>query len=76
MDITQVDPIPLDLYFERFLNLARVAAHHSYVLTMTDGSEYKFADGDRIPIVGGGYIEASKDVDWNNIDIDVKAIVL
>ena len=26
MDITQVDPIPLGLYFERFLNLARVAS--------------------------------------------------
>lgn len=76
MDITQVDPIPLNLYFERFLNLSRVAAHHSYTLTMEDGSEYKFSDGDRVPIVGGGFIEASKDVDWKNIDIDVNAIVL
>ena len=76
MDITQVDPIPLNLYFERFLNLSRVAAHHSYTLTMEDGSEYKFSDGDRVPIIGGGFIEASKDVDWNAIDIDTKAIVL
>ena len=76
MDITQVDPIPLNLYFERFLNLSRVAAHHSYTLTMEDGSEYKFSDGDRVPIIGGGFIEASKDVDWNAIDIDTKVIVL
>lgn len=76
MDITQVDPIPLGLYFERFLNLARVAAHHSYTLTMEDGSEYKFSDGDRVPLVGGGFIEASKDVDWKSLDIDTKAIVL
>lgn len=76
MDITQVDPIPLNLYFERFLNLSRVAAHHSYTLTMEDGSEYKFSDGDRVPLVGGGFIEASKDVDWNKLDIDVKSIVL
>ena len=76
MDITQVDPIPLKLYFERFLNLARVAAHHRYILTMEDGSEYKFVDGDRVPLVGGGFIEASNDVDWNSLDIDVKAIVL
>lgn len=75
MDITQVDPIPLGLYFERFLNLARVGAHHSYTLTMEDGSEYKFSDGDRVPLVGGGFIEASNDVDWNSLDIDVKAIV-
>lgn len=75
MDITQVDPIPLGLYFERFLNLARVGAHHSYALTMEDGSEYKFSDGDRVPLVGGGFIEASKDVNWNEIDIDTKAIV-
>lgn len=76
MDITQVDPIPLNLYFERFLNLSRVAAHHSYTLTMEDGSEYKFADGDRVPLIGGGFIEASKDVKWDELDIDVNAIVL
>ena len=76
MDITQVDPIPLNLYFERFLNLSRVAAHHSYTLTMEDGSEYKFADGDRVPLVGGGFIEASKDIKWDELDIDVNAIVL
>ena len=40
-----------------------------------DGSEYKFSDGDRVPIIGGGFIETSKDVDWNAIDIDVNAIV-
>ena len=45
-------------------------------VTMEDGSGYTFADGDRIPIVGGGFVEASKDLDWNNIDIDVNAIVL
>ena len=76
MDITQVDPIPLNLYFERFLNLSRVAAHHSYTLTMEDGSEYKFSDGDRVPLIGGGFIEASKDVKWDELDIDVNAIVL
>ena len=76
MDITQVDPIPLGLYFERFLNLSRVAAHHSYTLTMADGSEFKFSDGDRIPLVGGKFIEASKDVKWDELDIDVKAIIL
>lgn len=76
MDITQVDPIPLNLYFERFLNLSRVAAHHSYTLTMEDGSEYKFSDGDRVPLVGGGFIEASKDLDWKSLDIDIDSIVL
>jgi len=76
MDITQVDPIPLNLYFERFLNLSRVAAHHSYTLTMEDGSEYKFSDGDRVPLVGGGFVEASKDLDWKSLDIDIDSIVL
>lgn len=76
MNITQVDPIPLNLYFERFLNLSRVAAHHSYTLTMEDGSEYKFSDGDRVPLIGGGFVEASKDVKWDELDIDVNAIVL
>lgn len=76
MNITQVDPIIHHLYFERFLNVNRVAAHHRFILTMEDGSEYTFADGDRIPIIGGGFVEASKDLDWDNIDIDTKAIVL
>ena len=76
MNITQVDPIIHQLYFERFLNVSRVAAHHRFILTMEDGSEYTFADGDRIPIVGGGFVEASKDLDWDNIDIDTKAIIL
>jgi hypothetical protein len=28
-----------------------------------------------VPLVGGKKIEASKDVDWKKLDIDVKAIV-
>ena len=75
MGITQIDPIPYHLYFERFLNKSRVEAHHAFYLTMDDGSELEFHDGDKIPLVGGKEIEASEDVDWNNIDIDIKAIV-
>lgn len=75
MGITQIDPIPYQLYFERFLNKSRVEAHHAFHLIMSDGSELEFHDGDRIPLVGGGEIEAGDDVDWNNIDIDIKAIV-
>jgi DNA polymerase-3 subunit alpha len=75
LDITQIDPIPYALYFERFLNASRVSAHHAYHLTMEDGSELEFHDGDNIPLVGGGEIYASKEVDWNKIDIDVKRII-
>jgi hypothetical protein len=42
---------------------------------MEDGSELEFHDGDNIPLVGGGEIYASKEVDWNKIDIDVKRII-
>lgn len=75
LDITQIDPIPYALYFERFLNASRVSAHHTYKLKMADGSKLEFHDGDMVPLVGGKKIEASKDVDWKKLDIDVKAIV-
>jgi hypothetical protein len=75
LDITQIDPIPYALYFERFLNASRVSAHHTYKLKMVDGSKLEFHDGDMVPLVGGKKIEASKDVDWKKLDIDVKAIV-
>lgn len=75
LGITQIDPIPYKLYFERFLNESRVSAHHSYTLKMEDGSELEFRDGDRVPVVGGEEIEANSDVDWKGIDIDTKRIV-
>lgn len=75
LDITQIDPIPYALYFERFLNASRVSAHHAYHLTMEDGSEIEFHDGDMIPIVGGGEVEANSELDFNVIDIDVKRII-
>ena len=47
-----------------------VMLSYGLISWLKDGSEYTFADGDRIPIVGGGFVEASKDLDWNNIDIN------
>lgn len=71
LNITQVDPIKYSLYFERFLNAARVSAHHSYHLTMADGRKISFRDGDKIPLIGGRIIEASKDVKYEELDIDI-----
>lgn len=74
LDITQVDPLKYQLYFERFLNSSRVSAHHAYYLTLEDGREVVFRDGDKIPLVGGKSIEASHEVDFNKLDIDIEKI--
>ena len=71
LDITQVDPLKYQLYFERFLNASRVSAHHAYHLTLEDGREVTFRDGDKVPLVGGRVIEANKEVDFQSLDIDV-----
>ena len=74
LDITQVDPLKYHLYFERFLNASRVSAHHSYYLTLEDDREIIINDGDKIPLVGGSVIEASKEVDFQSLDIDVERL--
>lgn len=71
LNITQVDPLKYQLYFERFLNSSRVSAHHAYRLTLENGREVTFRDGDKIPLVGGKVIEASKDIKYKELDIDV-----
>ncbi len=74
LDITQIDPIPYALYFERFLNASRVSAHHTYHLTMEDGSELEFHDGDKIPLTNGEYIIADVDTDFTSMDIDAQRL--
>ena len=71
LDITSVDPVKYQLYFERFLNAARVSAHYSYHLTLEDGREVIFRDGDKIPLTNGKFIEANRDIDFDTLDIDV-----
>ena len=71
LDITQVDPLKYQLYFERFLNASRVSAHHAYHLTLEDGREVTFRDGDKVPLVDGRIIEANKEVDFQSLDIDI-----
>jgi DNA polymerase-3 subunit alpha len=71
LDITQVDPLKYSLYFERFLNAARVSAHHAYHLTLEDGREITFRDGDKIHLVDGSTIEASSSVNYDELDIDI-----
>lgn len=74
LDITQVDPLKYQLYFERFLNASRVSAHRSYHLTLENGREITVNDGDKIPLVGGSVIEVSKEVDFQSLDIDVERL--
>ena len=74
LDITQVDPLKYQLYFERFLNASRVSAHHAYKLELEDGRKVTFRDGDKIPLTNGGYMVADMDVDFTSIDIDVQSL--
>lgn len=75
LDITAVDPIRYGLYFERFLNAARVSAHHAYRLTLEDGREVTFRDGDKIPLVGGETIEVGEsEIDFYKLDIDISRL--
>lgn len=74
LDITQVDPLKYQLYFERFLNESRVSAHHAYKLELEDGHRVTFRDGDKIPLIGGKFVEAKRDIDFNTLDIDVEKL--
>lgn len=69
LGITSVDPLKYQLYFERFLNKSRIAAYHTYTLTMEDGSERIYGDGDKIELMDGTIVEASTKLNWNELDI-------
>jgi len=63
LHIHDVDPIPLGLYFERFLNESRVSAHHSYNITFEDGSKIKLNTGDKVILANGEECEVGKGFD-------------
>lgn len=75
LDITQIDPLKYNLYFERFLNKSRVSAHHAYHLTLENGKEITFRDGDNIPLMDGSSVEAEEGVNFEKLDIDVNKII-
>ena len=74
LNITSVDPLRYHLYFERFLNLARVGAHYAFTLVLENGKEVVFRDGDKIPLTDGTEIIATKETDFSLLDIDVTKI--
>lgn len=74
LDITSVDPLKYQLYFERFINAARVSAFNEFHLTMSNGEEYIFKQGDIIPLTNGEQIVANKDVDFIELDIDISKV--
>ena len=74
LNITSVDPLKYHLYFERFLNLARVGAHYAFTLVLENGKEVIFRDGDKIPLTDGTEIIATKETDFSLLDIDVTKI--
>lgn len=74
LDITSVDPLKYQLYFERFINAARVSAFNEFHLTMSNGEEYVFKQGDIIPLTNGEQIVANKDIDFTALDIDISKV--
>lgn len=71
LNITQIDPIPYQLYFERFLNPTRVEKQYKYEIIFENGKKHTFQRYDKIPLTNGETIVADNDVDWENIDVDV-----
>ena len=53
MDITQVDPIPLNLYFERFLSVNRIRIGKEAVVELENEKEIHFYDDDKIRLTNG-----------------------
>lgn len=74
LNITQIDPIPYQLYFERFLNPTRVEKQYKYEVVFENGKSHTFQRYDKIPLTNGDTISADNDVDWDNIDIDVEKL--
>lgn len=68
LHIHDVDPIPLGLYFERFLNESRVSAHHSYNITFEDGSKIKLNTGDKVVLANGEECEVGKGFDPSKLN--------
>lgn len=71
LDITQIDPIPYGLYFERFINPARVSAHWRFDLVLENGKKISVRDGDKLKLVDGTEIVVTKDTDFSKLDVDV-----
>lgn len=70
LNITQVDPIPYALYFERFLNPSRVAAHRKYEVTFEDGEKKTYKEGDTIHLTDGNVATVNDSFDWNKNKIE------
>lgn len=71
LNITQIDPIPYQLYFERFLNPTRVEKQFKYEIVFENGKKHTFQRYDKIPLTNGETIVADNDTDWENLDVDV-----
>lgn len=71
LDITQIDPIPYELYFERFINPTRVSAHYKFDLVLEDGTKISVRDGDKLKLTDGTEIIVNKDTDFSKLDIAV-----
>ena len=69
LGITKIDPIPYALYFERFLNSSRVAAHHKYEVVFENGKKKTYKEGDLVHLTNGETVIADDKLDWKNLDI-------
>lgn len=70
LGITNVDPIPYSLLFERFLNETRVKVERVWELELENGSKIKLKKGVKIPTTDGRLVDIDSDLAGIDIDSD------
>ena len=76
LDITQIDPIPYKLYFERFLNRQRIEIGKEIFVELENGNKLHFYNDESVILKGGKKIKAidlkeTDDIDDNFIKTQV-----
>ena len=70
LDITQIDPIPYNLYFERFLNRQRIEIGKEIFVELENGGKMHFYNDEFIVLKGGKKIKAIDLKETDEIDDD------
>ena len=70
LDITQIDPIPYNLYFERFLNRQRIEIGKEIFVELENGGKMHFYNDEFVILKGGKKIKAIDLKETDEIDDD------
>lgn len=70
LGITDVNPVPYDLLFERFLNKTRSLPVNHYIFELENGDILKFKEGDKIRLISGEFVNVEDISKKSDIDLD------